>query len=162
MLGKKPGIFQRTLNRMVEEGILLSEYRANARYFRANKNYPLYEELKSIVFKTVGVVGGMRDLLQEIGGVRLAFIYGSYAKEKEDILSDIDLFIVGNVDEDKLIRELDRLEGLLRREVNYKLYSMREFRRDLKEKEPFLKEVLHDKKIFLIGDEDELQRIVEK
>ena len=147
---------------MVEEGIVLSEYRANARYFRANKNYPLYEEIKSIVFKTVGIIGSIRDVLQEVGGVRLAFIYGSCAKEKEYPLSDIDLVVIGKVDEDTLIEELDKLEKLLRRDVNYKLYSARELKRDLREKEPFLKEILHDKKVFVMGGEHELQRIIEK
>ena len=62
ILGKKQGIFQRTLNNLVSEGILESEYRANARYFKVNKNYPLYKELKSIVFKTVGVSGSLKNL----------------------------------------------------------------------------------------------------
>lgn len=51
-LGKKPGVFQRTLNKMEEQGILRSEYKANARYFKANTHYSIYKELKSIIFKT--------------------------------------------------------------------------------------------------------------
>ena len=60
ILGKKPGTFQRTINKMVSEGILISEYKANARFFQANKKYPIYKELKSIVFKTVGVQGSYK------------------------------------------------------------------------------------------------------
>lgn len=52
LLGKKPGVFQRNLNQMQKEGILLSEYKANARFFRVNKNYPVYKELKVIVDKS--------------------------------------------------------------------------------------------------------------
>lgn len=55
-LGKKPGVFQRTLNKMEEEGILSSEYKANARYFKANTKYPIYKELKSIISKTSGAL----------------------------------------------------------------------------------------------------------
>ena len=55
LLHKKPGVFQRTLNNMEKQGILLSEFRANARYFRANKDYSIYKELKSILFKTEGI-----------------------------------------------------------------------------------------------------------
>ena len=51
VLGKKPGVFQRALNNLEKQGILLSEYKANARYFRANKECLIYKELKSIVFK---------------------------------------------------------------------------------------------------------------
>lgn len=52
VLGKKPGVFQRTLNKMEEQGILRSEYRANARCFKASTKHPVYRELKSIIFKT--------------------------------------------------------------------------------------------------------------
>jgi len=159
ILGKKPGTFQRTLNNMVSEGILISEYRANARYLKANKDYPLYKELKSIVFKTVGVQGGIKDILEEIGDVEFAFIYGSYAKARETYLSDIDLAIIGNPDEDRLIKELDRLEGKLQREINYKLYTLKEFKKEVKENEPFFLEILREKKVMVIGDENGLRKI---
>jgi len=159
ILGRKPGTFQRTLNNMVSEGILISEYRANARYLKANRDYLLYKELKSIVFKTVGVQGGIKDILEEIGNVKFAFIYGSYAKARETYLSDIDLAIIGNPDEDRLIKELDRLEGKLQREINYKLYTLKEFKKEVKENEPFVLEILRDKKVMIVGDENELREI---
>lgn len=159
ILERKPGIFQRTLNNMVSEGILKSEYRANARYFKVNKNYPLYRELKSIVFKTVGISGSIRDVLKKNGNVEFAFIYGSFAKTKENYISDIDLVIIGNPDEDELIRGLDKLEEKLQREINYKLYTLKEFKKEVKEKEPFILEILKDKKTMVVGDESKLRKI---
>lgn len=161
ILEKKPGVFQRTLNNMVSEGILESEYKANARYFKVDKNYPLFKELKSIVFKTVGVKGSIKGILEKIGNVKLAFIYGSFAKAKEDYLSDIDLIVIGNPDEDELIKALDKLEEQLKREVNYKLYTLKEFKKNIKEQEPFILELLRDKKIMIIGDDDELRKVSE-
>ncbi|MDI6606456.1 MAG: hypothetical protein QME65_04890 [Candidatus Omnitrophota bacterium] len=58
ILHKKPGVFQRTLNTMEKQGIVLSEFKANARYFRANKDYSIYKELKSILFKIEGITEG--------------------------------------------------------------------------------------------------------
>ena len=159
ILGKKPGIFQRTLNNLVSEGTLESEYRANARYFKVNKNYPLLEELKSIVFKTVGVSGSLKDVLKRVGNIELAFVYGSFAKAKEDCMSDIDLVTIGDLDEDRLIRELDKLEEQLQREINYKLYTLKEFRKEVEGRTPFLVEILRDKKVMVIGDETELRKI---
>lgn len=160
ILGKKPGIFQRTLNNMEKEGILASEYRANARYFKANKEYPLYKELKSIVFKTVGVTGSLKEALKKVGNIKFSFIYGSYAKAKENYLSDIDFVVIGNPNEDSLIKELDKLEEVLNREINYKLYSLKDLKKEIKEKEPFLSEILRDKKIMIIGEENELREIL--
>ncbi|MDD5282131.1 MAG: TolC family protein [Candidatus Omnitrophica bacterium] len=54
-LGKKPGVFQRALNTLHKDGLLLSEYKANARFFRINTNNPIYNELKSIISKTACV-----------------------------------------------------------------------------------------------------------
>lgn len=159
ILDKKPGTFQRTLNNLVSEGILESEYKANARFFKVNKNYPLFKELKNIVFKTVGIKGSIESVLNEIGDIRLAFIYGSYAKNKENYLSDIDLIAIGSASEDELIKKLDKLEEKLQREINYKLYSINAFKKSIREKEPFILEILKEKKIMIIGDENELRKI---
>lgn len=160
ILGKKPGVFQRTLNNIEKEGILVSEYKANARYFKTNKAYPLYKELKSIVFKTVGVTGSLKEALKKVGNINFSFIYGSYAKAKENYLSDIDFIVIGSPNEDALIKGLDKLEEALNREINYKLYSLKEFKSEIKEKEPFLLEILRDKKIMIIGEENELREIL--
>ena len=59
ILKKKPGVFQRTLYNLEKEGVLKSDYKANARYFRANVNYSLYNEFKSIVRKMGGFAVGV-------------------------------------------------------------------------------------------------------
>ena len=159
ILCKKPGVFQRTLNNLVSEGVIESEHKAYVRYFKVNKHYPLYKELKSIVFKTVGVEVSLKAELEQIGSIQLAFIYGSYAKGKENYLSDIDLVIIGNPNEDELIKRLDRLEEKLQREINYKFYKLKEFTKEVKEKEPFVLEILKEKKAILIGGEDALRKI---
>lgn len=160
ILGKKPGNFQRVINNMEKEGVLISERKANARYFKANKEYPLYEDMKNIVFKTIGVTGSIKDVLQKIGSIDYAFIYGSYAKASENYLSDIDLIVVGKCDENKLIKNFDRLEDLLKRDINYKFYTLSDLKKEIKQKEPFLLNILKDKKIMLIGDENDLRKIL--
>ena len=159
LLGKKPGVFQKTLNALEKQGVLTSEYVANLKYFTVNKGYPLYEEFKRIIFKTVGVVGSIKGALENLGNITLAFIYGSYAKGKENILSDIDLVIVGRPDEDLLIRRLDVLEDKLSRRINYKLYSSREFAACIRKKEPFLMAIIKGKLIVLLGQDNELQKV---
>ena len=153
MLSKKPGVFQRTLNSLVQEGLLLSEYRANARFFHANAGHPLYAEIKTIIAKTAGVEAALREMLERIKGVRSALLYGSFAKGKERPDSDIDLLIVGSPRvEDRLMKEISKLEKQLQREINYKIYSETEYRRRRSQGDLFLEEVLADKKVILKGD----------
>lgn len=56
VLGTKPGVFQRALNNLYREGLLLSEYKANARFFSINRQHPIYSELKSIIAKSAKVL----------------------------------------------------------------------------------------------------------
>ncbi len=54
ILKKKPGVFQRTLNKIEEEGFIQSEFIANARFFKLNPGYPVLKELTSIIKKMYG------------------------------------------------------------------------------------------------------------
>ena len=153
ILGKKPGVFQKTLNNLVKEGLIQSRYEANARYFQADTKNPLYHELKKIVSKTVGVEASLQKLVHTMRDVKIAVLYGSFAKSSERADSDIDLLIVGKPEvEDQLLKKVSQLEKKIRREINYKLYSEPEYRRTLQRKDPFLQEVLRDKKIVLKGN----------
>ncbi len=158
-LGKKPGVFQRTLNNLEKSGLVVSQYRANARYFRVNTGHPLHKDIKNIVFKTVGVTGSLKEVLESIGLIDFAFLYGSFAKGTENPVSDIDLMIVGSPDEAKLLRRFSSLERSLGREINYRLYTSIDFVRDARKREPFLVHILEDRIVVLIGSEDELRKM---
>ena len=156
IIGKKAGVFQRTLNALVEEGLLKSEYRANARYFQANTKHSLYPEFRKIIAKGAGgIEDSLKNLVKRIKDIKTAILYGSFAKGTERKNSDIDLLIVGKPEvEDKLLKKLPVMEKEIQREINYKLYSEKEFRKKRKEKDPFLEEVLADKNILLKGNPD--------
>ncbi len=158
ILKKKPGVFQRDLNNLAKEGILESFYKVNARYFKINKEYPLYKQLKEIISKTIGIEGSLKEALSKIEGIESAFIFGSYAKGEERAISDIDLFIIGHPDENKVIESISKLEKKLDREINYHIYSEKDLEKKIKEKDSFIKRVLKGPKIMLIGKEDELSR----
>lgn len=145
-------IIRKELTTLKKEGLFISYRRGNLRYYKLNKDYPLYAELKNIVSKTVGAVGLLKRSLSSIKNIDIAFIYGSYAQKKEKATSDIDLFVVGQIDENKLIEKINTLERKLNREINYSLYSKEEFKNKKSKSDPFIKDVLKKKKISLVGD----------
>lgn len=159
IINKEPGVFQNDINKLAEKGILNSEYRAKSRFFSLNKNHPLYKELKSIFFKTVGAEGRLKETLKDIKGIKMAFVFGSFAKKDEDSFSDIDLMLIGKVFEKELIPSIVKLEKKLEREINYHIFSSSDFAKKVKEKNSFIKNILAGPKIFLISDEKELSRI---
>ena len=159
LIGKKPGVFQKALEALSKEGVLKSEYRANARYFRANEEYPLYAELKSIVKKTSGMIPEIKSVIITMQGIKFAFLYGSYAKGKENSASDIDIFLVGVVDDSKLLKVIENLENRIKREINYRIIPQKELLSLLREKDPFILSIFSDKIIMLKGDEYEFRGI---
>ena len=150
-LNVDPTNLSRELRRLEKEGIFISEKRGLQKYFSINKNYALYDEFKSTIFKTVGVQGKLRELINEFSEIKLAFIYGSYAKGGEGASSDIDLIIVGSPDRERLTSEINKLESRLERENNFNLYGEREFASKKTEKGSFLAQVVNGKKIVLKG-----------
>lgn len=153
------GSLHRELKHLEEIGILKSERQGNLKYYSINTDYPLFNELKGIVSKTIGVEGSLREIIKDIFGISIAFIYGSFASGKETERSDIDLFLIGEFDEDLLNKKLRSLEQYLAREITYTSMKKNEFKEEKQKKFKFLRTLLNEPKLFLIGDENELQRL---
>jgi predicted nucleotidyltransferase len=159
ILSKPVAYIRRELTNLERTGLFISEKKGKEKYFRLNLKYPLYEEVKSMVDKTIGLEGSIKNTLKNLENIKLAFIFGSYAQKETDWLSDIDLMIIGKPDEDALVAEISKLEETLSREINYHIYSLEDWKKKIKEKNSFIKNVLRKPKIFLIGDESELSRL---
>lgn len=149
-------IIRKELLRLEEEGVFLSEKKGNLVYFRLNTVYPLFDELKSIVRKTIGIEGLLKEAVLKLKGVKVAFIYGSFAKDKERAKSDVDLFLIGNIDEGQLIRQLNNMEKAIKREVNYTIFSQEEYKKKKKKRDSFIIDLFHNPKIMLVGSKDDL------
>jgi predicted nucleotidyltransferase len=157
LTGKVPGTLLRELNLLADAGLLVKKAVGNQVHFQANPTSPVYEELRGILKKTAGVADVLREALEPLADrLRTAFVYGSVARGDERAGSDLDLMVIGDVKFVDLIGALAPLHAVLRREINTSFYPPKEFRAKLAAAEPFLKRVLADRKIFLIGGEDEL------
>jgi len=156
MLSIPVSMIRKELLRLEKEGIFISHKKGNLTYYHVNKSYPLFSELKSIVFKTIGVQGLLEDALRKIKGIEVAFIYGSYARGNEKASSDIDLCIIGTINEDILVRRINKLEKLIKREINYTLYTKKEFTEKRRKKDSFILDLISNQKIILIGEKNGL------
>lgn len=137
-LNKEPSHYQKYLDNLVEDNILLDERRGNMRFFRLNKEHPLYEEIKSIVSKTIGLENELKELVDKLDSVDCAFIFGSMAKGTENSNSDVDLMLIGDINQDALTTAISSVEGKIAREINYHIYSNQEIVRKIKEKDSFI------------------------
>ena len=158
-LGVSSTVLRGELKRFEAAGLLKSTREANIRFYWLNKDFMLYPELKSIVFKTIGLADPIKEALEKIGNVKAAFIYGSVAKNLEDVRSDIDLMVIGDVDTDELHKAVNKAEKMLTREINYTVFDSKDWKERIKKKSSFAMDVLKSPKIFLIGGEDDLRRL---
>jgi len=157
------GTVQRELKNLTDTGIIIREVQGRQVYYRANTRCPIFNELKNIVRKTFGVADVLRQsLVTEAAKVRVAFIFGSIARSADDRRSDIDLMVVGKISFGDVVSLLSPAEEKLGREVNPVVYPVAEFKKKVKEDHHFVKTVLENEKIFVIGDEDELRKLAER
>lgn len=126
-------------------------------YYSANRGHPVYNELKSLLLKTVALGDRLRTGLEGAKSkIRLAFVFGSIASGTEAATSDIDMFVVGSIGSRNLSAILGPLGRELGRELNTALYTQEEFRGKLNAGNHFIREVLAGPKIWLIGSQDDL------
>ncbi len=151
ILHEDAGNLSKELKRLESIGIFASSVKGKQKYFSLNKKHPLYKEFKSIIFKTVGVQGTLKEIVNNTEGIMLSFIYGSFAKDRQNSSSDIDLLIVGNPKEDNLMKKIESLEKKLLREINYNIYQKREFSDKIKKKDSFILNIIKRPKIMLRG-----------
>lgn len=156
------GAVQRELQRLAEAGIIHRTVRGRQVFYQANRACPVFAELQGLLVKSAGV----RDVLTAALGqlenrIDVAFIFGSFAAGTPRKNSDVDVLVVGDVSFADVVMSLGLAQERLGRDVNPAVFPAAEFRTKLAASHHFLSSVVGEPKIFLIGDERELARLVE-
>jgi predicted nucleotidyltransferase len=153
------GAVERELKTLTEAGILIRKARGNMVCFQANRHSPVFREIQSLIVKTAGVADVVRSSILNLEGIRFAFIFGSTASGEMDTLSDVDVFIIGDVTFTEVSAALFAVEDVLGRKVTPVVYSLEEFASKASEEHHFIKRVLSGPIIVLIGVENDLRAV---
>ena len=150
------GTVQRELKRLIDTGLVTVMPVANQKHLRANLDSPVFEELVSIVRKTIGLAEPLRKALQQAGAqIHVAILVGSVARHTDKAASDIDLLIVSDdLTLEDTYEMLDPVEKQLDRKINPTLYTTDEFNHRRKRQNRFLSAVLGGDHVVLIGAVD--------
>jgi len=152
--GEPINAVRRELGYLEKAGLVKSRNAGNLKYYSVVKEFPFYQELKKIIYATVGLGDYLSDRLKDSNQIELAFIYGSVARDEETESSDVDLFVVGEIDEDELHEIVSQVEKDIGRIINYTLMSKAEFKKRLKGNNPFVIHVMEEKQLVLKGNPD--------
>lgn len=149
------GTVARELARLEKGGLLRSHAVGNQKHYSLNKDNAILEELRSIFLKMSGAGSALKDSLENVPGVEIAFIFGSYAEGRATASSDLDLMVVGGADEKVLAPIIAGIEDRLGRPVNYVLYPRDEVESRLGREGDFVNEVFCGTRLLLIGKADD-------
>jgi predicted nucleotidyltransferase len=154
-----PSNLSRELRRLEREGLFRSEVIGRQKYFQLRRAYPLFNEVRSIFVKTFGAASLIAQSLRELQGVEEAYLFGSFARNQQDAASDIDVLVIGMPHSEALAVAVRKLERQLGREINYTVLTRREFDSRRTNKDAFLEEVWHHKRISLIAPPESCLRL---
>jgi len=154
------GAVQRELENLSRVGLILRKSVGNQVFYQANRDAPIFAEMRALINKTIGIFGVLRSALRPLSKrIIAAFVYGSVAREQETAQSDVDLMVVGKATLDQVLSRLSIAEKGIGRSIKPTVYSVAEFKSKLGAGNHFLVSVLKGQRVFLLGDEDELRKM---
>jgi predicted nucleotidyltransferase len=160
---RTPSSLQRDLTALAQKGLLRKRREGSRVYYKAETDSPLYEPLRLLIERSYGVVEALRAALEAMHDrIEVSFIYGSVARGDQNSQSDVDLLTIGGIGLSDIAPPMRRLEAKFRREFNVKCYSEVEFRKKLSERNHYVSSLLEGAKVFVIGDENVLGRLIGK
>ena len=154
---------RRELANMLSIGIVSSDGANNRLYYEVNPKYEYYEQLRSIfismpshssdpVMKETQEEDQIVKRLRSTGSIQLAFLTGTFAR---DTRTNIDIFIVGDVNKARLAKMIGEMEAEMGRELNYSCLTPAEYDYRMGLNDRFLINILEAKKIIVIDGQEE-------
>ena len=123
--GESSNAIRLELNRLEDADMLHSELKGNRKLFKVNDQHPLYGEINSIVRKYFGLDVVVDWIAKRLGNLKAVYLTGDIAKGKDVGL--IDLILVGDIDQQYLLKLIEKAEKLIKRKIRYLIYSETEF-----------------------------------
>jgi predicted nucleotidyltransferase len=145
-----PGNLSRQLKALEKDGLLLFEILGRQRYYSLNKSHPLLKEIKKIYEAEHSVSLLLKKRLVGLPKLKEAYIFGSYAQNKLNQESDIDILLIGDHSGLDARRALLPLKSSLGRDINIVDFSSSEYNKKKKEKNEFLQNVFKGEVIKII------------
>ena len=160
LTGYSAANIHREIIKLESDGLLKSRHIGKIKLYQLNKEYPLYDEIRNIITKTIGIEGSLKKLIGHLENIDFAFIYGSFAEARERALSDVDIIVIGDIKPRGIKSLLYEYQAKIGREINSIVYTKSEFLNKLKEKNHFVSSIVSKKKIFIKGDKNEFGRLI--
>jgi len=119
--GESSNSIRLELNRFEKAGMLVSYSKGNKKFFQANRNHPLFNEIHNIVLKHIGFDTIINNVIEKLGDVKQVYISGDFALGKDSQI--IDLILVGDINQQYLIQLVQKAEKLITRKIRFIIFN---------------------------------------
>lgn len=119
--GESTNAIRLELNRLEKAGMLSSYAEGNKKFFQANTNHPLFQEIHNIVLKHIGLDKVVINVIERLGDVKEVYLAGSFSRGIDSQI--IDLIFIGNIDINFLIKLIVKVEKVIHRKIRYLIYQ---------------------------------------
>lgn len=113
------------LNLLRSTNLLKSEKSGRLVYYMANQEHPLFEDLKSMVGKVMGIDRVVDDIINRLGDLERAYLIDDYAEGKDTGI--IDLLLVGDIDRYHLNDLSRKTERYIKRKIRSIVLTREEY-----------------------------------
>lgn len=149
--GLDPTGIGRELVRLRSAGIVQDKKIGNLKVYSLNKTCPIYNELKFLTIKTVGLADELKDALEPLRQhIDEAFIYGSFASGTETSDSDVDIMVIGDVSLRQVVGVLSEVGMKVSRIINPTVLTVSEYNKRLTDNDGFITTINMGARINLI------------
>ena len=93
--GESTNAIRLELNRLEEAGMLSSEMKGNKKLYTANAKHPLFNEVRNILIKHIGLDQIIEKVVNKLGDLERVYLVGNFSKGINSQI--IDLIFVGNI-----------------------------------------------------------------
>jgi hypothetical protein len=123
--GESTNAIRHELNNLSKAGYLISQEDGRTIVYRVNTQHPLYNEVKNLVHKYLGIDKIVDQILSRLGDLEAAYIVGDYAMGRDT--GTIELVLVGNINVVYLNQLAEKAKGLLHRTIKTEVMNAVEF-----------------------------------
>lgn len=122
-MSESSNAIRKELNHLYDAGYLTKvKNDKNKIEYQANSRHPLYEVLRKVVLKHLGLEDIVETVLERMGSVQKIILVGDYAEGNDT--GNIEVFLIGNdLNMDYISQLEDRIEKLIKRNVSFYLAS---------------------------------------
>ncbi|MCB2208715.1 MAG: ArsR family transcriptional regulator [Bacteroidetes bacterium] len=111
------------LNRLESAGLLDAFHTGNKKFYKANTQHPLYNDLNSIIRKFIGIDRIIEKIALQTGELKAVYLTGDIARGIDS--NSLELILIGNdLDTPYISNLVKKAKRFISRNIKYKIYPM--------------------------------------